>query len=1080
VDATYVGNGVLEIGTTEVRLDISGAQALSKQFIVGTHQQIADFIVEAVQAANPGLTPLHTMRGGQFTGEVHLGDPAGPPTHTLDTSGTPALRQRGEPGLIDPDAIAVPFTPDQNFTAQQMAGAIAQAVNQANSQGFDVTASVANNVVVLSGSNFQFSPGSTALTTDLVIPIPFTASQSAEQVAAAISAAIANTQLNVSTHLVGNRINLENLSPANPLAVNQTPGAGSAVPGVTLEGQAGATTGVPIPIHSEMSAAQVRDAVAAALNRTFAPAADQMGINTFSVHANVVRIQGHTITNAGPLGATSLATAPGNSSLPGDSVGAFNNSNPALRGQNNRFEGVYVDDIIIGFAERGEMATGPNRGDDSFVHVGSSGTVGAYQLEIRRASEYGSGQLNILRSFDTNDRLSQDVTLFASPGSQINPTATFTISDGVDSVVFEYVNANVPGAEPQPGNVPIFFSPSDSAAEVANKIRDVINSQQVQQNRRLNVQAASNDSSDRVDLVGETVKVNLIKPGLTIDGITTNANDLRNAILGSGAIPVGNAQFLGGAFSAGFFSGGTSSIGIESGIVLSTGDVRFAEGPNADDGSSAQSSAVGDADLDAEFGVVTEDTTVLEFNFQLDDVVSRDLFFNFVFASEEYNEFVNTQFNDVFAFFVDGQNIAFVPGTTDPVSINTVNGGNPFGTAANNPQAYNNNDPNENGQFLNRFGLDGFTNVFTAVARDLAPGVHTIKLAISDVGDEILDSAVFIEAGSFGSAAPQERIRNGIVGIRHNEIGDKNRVRDQGQLILSNNFITNSSTFGIVVESGDSVPRNLEQLNQDRLAPGVVIVNNVFARNAEGGLRFAGNASPQAAVPFGRIVNNTFFGIPNVASTTLTTIVNDNNDFFSVDPQTLAVTHLGSVNRVFTDIAVSSGRATMFAIDGQSVSTSSLFNVAVDVANPGGPLAVTTLGSLQAGHRRQRPPERPGVPSRRTAARGRRIDRLRDRSGDAHRDPLRAARDRRLRRRHRLRPERQLLRFHGQRGAVLDRRHATGQGQSVGTLPNNDFFGFDLLAAEPCSSASAPGARSTRSIPPTPRSRSWGRSPIRS
>jgi hypothetical protein len=533
-----------------------------------------------------------------------------------------------------------------------------------------------------------------------------------------------------------------------------------------------------------------------------------------------------------------------------------------------------VDDIIIGFAERGEMVTGPNRGDDSFTHTGLFGTVGAYQLEVRRASEYGSGQLNILRSFDTNDRLAQDYTLFAPAGSQINPTSTFFISDGIDTVTFEYVNQTVPGAQPLPGNVPIFFSPGDSAAQVAKNIRDTINSQLVQQNLRLDVMAASISTSDRVDLVGETVIVNIIKPGLTIDAVTTDANDLRDMLLSPGVTPVGDAVYVGGQFSAGFFSGGTSSIGIEKGIVLSTGDVRFAEGPNSNDGSSGLSSQLGDPDLDAEFGVVTEDTTILQFDFLLDAGEARNLFFNFVFASEEYNEFVNSIFNDVFAFFVDGQNIALVPGTTDPISINTINGGNPFGTASNNPQFYNNNDPDENGQFLNRFGLDGFTHVFTAVAMDLAPGVHTIKLAISDVGDMILDSAVFLEAGSFGSQAPEQRVRNGITGIQHNEIGDQNRQRDQGQVVIANNKILDAADWGISVtpgprEAGSNAsslgsPRNLEELNRERLAPGVVITNNIVARGGQGGLLFGGDTAganlPPAAVPFGRIVNNTFYG----------------------------------------------------------------------------------------------------------------------------------------------------------------------------------------------------------------------------
>ena len=154
----------------------------------------------------------------------------------------------------------------------------------------------------------------------------------------------------------------------------------------------------------------------------------------------------------------------------------------------------------------------------------------------------------------------------------------------------------------------------------------------------------------------------------------------------------------------------------------------------------------GDADLDATFGVNTRDTTYLEFDFT---VASGDLFFNFVFASEEYNEFANSPFNDVFAFYVDDQNIAFLPNTTIPISINTINGGNPLGNGAVNPQFYKNNDLDDNGQFLTAVGYDGFTTVFTATRTGLGPGVHTIKLAISDTTDTALDTAVFLELGSF-------------------------------------------------------------------------------------------------------------------------------------------------------------------------------------------------------------------------------------------------------------------------------------------------------------------------------------------
>jgi hypothetical protein len=228
----------------------------------------------------------------------------------------------------------------------------------------------------------------------------------------------------------------------------------------------------------------------------------------------------------------------------------------------------------------------------------------------------------------------------------------------------------------------------------------------------------------------------------------TSANALRDFLLGPGVLPVGDATLVSSATSAGTFVGGASSIGIDSGVLLTTGDVAEANGPNLFDGGSGFASGAGDTDLDATSGFTTLDSTVLEFDFT---TTSGELYFNFVFGSEEYNEFANSLFNDVFAFYVDGRNIAFIPGTTTPVTINTVNGGDPIGTGAVNPQFYNNNDLDDNGLFLDEVGYDGFTDVFTAAALNLSPGTHRIKLAISDVADSILDSGVFLQAGSFSN-----------------------------------------------------------------------------------------------------------------------------------------------------------------------------------------------------------------------------------------------------------------------------------------------------------------------------------------
>ena len=103
--------------------------------------------------------------------------------------------------------------------------------------------------------------------------------------------------------------------------------------------------------------------------------------------------------------------------------------------------------------------------------------------------------------------------------------------------------------------------------------------------------------------------------------------------------------------------------------------------------------------------------------------------------------------------------------------------------------------------------------------------------------------------------------------------GDRNTPRDQGQLLIESNFITDSSEFAISVSAGPrgtggnlTYPgpvRNTPTLNTGRLTPGVLIENNVLVGNQSGGIRYAGDANvagPAASVPFGRIVNNTIYG----------------------------------------------------------------------------------------------------------------------------------------------------------------------------------------------------------------------------
>lgn len=229
---------------------------------------------------------------------------------------------------------------------------------------------------------------------------------------------------------------------------------------------------------------------------------------------------------------------------------------------------------------------------------------------------------------------------------------------------------------------------------------------------------------------------------------TTSATTLFNTIAGNITL-VGVPTLISGPKSAGTFTGGLySGIGIDAGIVLTSGDVTLITNSNTSTGITGDFGGGGDAQLSLLSGKDTYDATILTFDFKTS---TGNLYFNFVFGSDEYNEYANSAYNDVFGFFVDGTNIALIPGTSTPISINTVNGGNPLGTDAQNPAYFHDNTMGEH-----PFEYDGFTSVFTVSALGLDPAAtHTIKLAIADSSDHVLDSGVFIQAGSFGDVEPE-------------------------------------------------------------------------------------------------------------------------------------------------------------------------------------------------------------------------------------------------------------------------------------------------------------------------------------
>ncbi|MFM1933091.1 MAG: hypothetical protein RL226_2394, partial [Bacteroidota bacterium] len=242
---------------------------------------------------------------------------------------------------------------------------------------------------------------------------------------------------------------------------------------------------------------------------------------------------------------------------------------------------------------------------------------------------------------------------------------------------------------------------------------------------------------------------------LTVDPTASPATAVAN-LLGSG-VDASNITFTGPTNQIGTFLCNSCGIGFGSGVIMATGNVDVAEGPNNIGSSTLGGGNFGATDGDLQIlnpGVNFNDAVVLQFDFVAQgDSVS----FNYVFGSEEYPEYSGSGFNDTFGFFLSGPgitgpysnnavNIALIPNTTLPVAINSVNAGtNDLG--CNNCAYYVINTFNN---AANGVQFDGYTVPLVASYSGLQCGeTYHIKIAIADAGDTSFDSAVFIEESSF-------------------------------------------------------------------------------------------------------------------------------------------------------------------------------------------------------------------------------------------------------------------------------------------------------------------------------------------
>lgn len=231
---------------------------------------------------------------------------------------------------------------------------------------------------------------------------------------------------------------------------------------------------------------------------------------------------------------------------------------------------------------------------------------------------------------------------------------------------------------------------------------------------------------------------------LTINTGLTPAQYVYNFVDTSGGLTVSNIIYSGAPAAIGNFTNSAQvpNFDMASGLILSTGDVNDAPGPNSSGSITTNNGTGSDPQLQTISSNIN-DAAFLQFDFvPQGDSIS----FNFIFSSDEYNEFANSSFNDAFGFFIQGPgfpaftNIALLPTAPPiPVTINNVNN-------TSNPVYY---IDNENPPVNANIEYDGLTVKLTAAAEVVPCSTYTFKIAIGDVFDSSYDSAVFLEEGSF-------------------------------------------------------------------------------------------------------------------------------------------------------------------------------------------------------------------------------------------------------------------------------------------------------------------------------------------
>uniref|UniRef100_UPI00404A22EB choice-of-anchor L domain-containing protein n=3 Tax=Flavobacterium sp. TaxID=239 RepID=UPI00404A22EB len=339
------------------------------------------------------------------------------------------------------------------------------------------------------------------------------------------------------------------------------------------------------------------------------------------------------------------------------------------------------------------------------------------------------------------------------------------------------------------------------------------------------------------------VCISTILPPISVSQtLYTNQELVEDILLNSTCATVSNiitstGSNFGTTNGIGYFNKNGSSFPFEEGVILTSGNVTSAPGPNTNIQSNGTTAWPGDAQLTAlanSTGAngITRNATILQFDFI---PVIPEISFDFIFASEEYGTFQCT-FTDVFAFYlseldaadniISTTNLAVVPGTIPPVPISVT-------TIRNN--LFNGGCPSANATYFGQFygGANGLPNIGSptnyngntvpmVASSAVIPGTkYRIKLAIADYNDSAFDSAVFLNGGSFNI---------GNLDIGDDLLVDTGNALCDGETIFIDSEL-NPDSYDFVWYLGDDVLENETSPSLTITGPGTYTLEATFSNS---------------------------------------------------------------------------------------------------------------------------------------------------------------------------------------------------------------------------------------------------------